>query len=698
MAEMERLGKQMAQAADRSTAEQAAAQESAQKKAADLSRKAAEARVAGDVDALAKRLKLGGYKMVQEVGDSVPEAYRAQAERLARLLKGEMPKLAALAEKQNKELVRVNAKGQMEVLRHTGRGRLGYASAAGLGSGPRPDAGLSHMAGLAGGAAGGVLSGASGILSGVAGAAGSLVSGALTAGVGLAAAGIGAFTYALHSGMEKLMDDDRKARALGVTINELRTLMLAAGPAAKAMEGAIGSLTDKMVAFRMGNTEAARTFQQLGAMSGKGFDLTPDMGGLETFQKVVEQIRGISDPISRAAVATRFFGDNARDLLAEMDRGALSIDKARDMMVRFGLAAGNSDNVKAIQDAKNALSAFGQGVSNQLALGVGAIVAELTERFGKLGLSIDGMAKYVVEAGRWIAYVGAAGVEAWKGLQMMWELNKIGVKGLTAAVLEFAAWGAQGLSKVTQEVAKVSVILMKLNPAIALAMEGLKAAGIDIAQIARGGGVAAQAELEQFSKWASKTAGGLRDSALKDMGAFIDKWGKDKSAFKWVDEVFDAIQNRLKGTGADVDNLKKKLGEALAGAFKGFEDATKNPLDSFREAMKQIDLMKSADLFKGNPKQEMLFRNKAFRDLEGAVQLPEFKAPGAVMKDTREAYSAILRHERGPDTMTVQERLKALAEEANRMQAEQVKQGEEIRSYLKDLADRKDGALLIDRV
>lgn len=467
--------------------------------------------------------------------------------------------------------------------------------------------------------------------------AGSAAGGALQAGIGAAGlAGLGgAGTLALIAkGANDLIQVDQQARMAGVSVGEFRGAMLAAGPAASAMESSLTSLSANLGLLQAGiDGGATRALQRL------GLDGSADMEAL------ARSLSKLDTPAQRAAAAYEILGDSAKGVMGLLTDGGASLAQGKSLAERFGLGA-DSQSIKALKDAKMQVEAFSGGVTNQLALGAAPIVAELAGKFDGLGGAVQSGAKIV-------AYGGAVIVEAWKGVSMVWDVLKIGFKGLVGYILKWVAWIAEKLNWLSGKLAEYT---------------GVELGTFDTSGLR-----------ESSEEWLG--------AAKDDVAKFWDSWANDKSAFTKVDEFFANVEAR---SGKAAQAMASAPGlDAMAKRFSEMrrEIEGNNPLLQFRQQMSEVEAFKKQGLFAGQPNLEAQMTQSAFAKLQSSIQLPQLKQPETILKGSREAYSATVQNLRGDQRLTVQEQMVALQKEAKKLQEEQVRIGNEANEALKRMAD-----------
>ena len=130
--------------------------------------------------------------------------------------------------------------------------------------------------------------------------------------------------------------EGREARRLGLSFNELRQAQIWAGDSAEGLGGMVGNVNKLLVDYQLGAGGAVRDFKALADASG-GDALAIQAEG---FKGVVQALEGVKDPALRAAMAYRFLGQNATDVLDQLNRPG-GMAGAGNLMGRFGLGVNN---------------------------------------------------------------------------------------------------------------------------------------------------------------------------------------------------------------------------------------------------------------------------------------------------------------------------------------------------------------------
>jgi hypothetical protein len=143
---------------------------------------------------------------------------------------------------------------------------------------------------------------------------------------------------------------------------------------------------------------------------------------------------------------------------------------------------------------------------------------------------------------------------------------------------------------------------------------------------------------------------------------------------KWVDDAKNKANGLAKNlkTGMDgIDrgsleleefNRKLKFMDEMKSKGKGLMESFQSPLEKFfgstrdLTALRQLDIFGEAEVVKGVA--------QALDGLEGTVSKTERNLPAAMLRGSKEAYSAIVKARRATDEETAQQRIERLMKEA----------------------------------
>lgn len=476
---------------------------------------------------------------------------------------------------------------------------------------------------------------------------------ARTLGVGGLFSGLagGGLFMMFRSGISDLEKFDRQARRLGMTVTDLRAAMHWGGGA--EMGGIIGSVQGALADARMGGVGAGGMLADLRRASGAG-------ASAGSFGDVVEQLSRIEDPAKRAAQAFRLMGDGASDVLQALN-GPGGLGAARDAVERMGMGA-NAGDMNAVRQAAQAMremDMIGKGFVQQVILGIAPLVAAIGEGFGKWGIDLRFVKDLAFQAGTVIGWIGVLLVEGTKNAGLFWDAFAVGLKLAEAGVIRLQILMGDLLHKSVFGDAKV----IGIDDLIFGAGDGSGRIGGD------------RAPLEKAAAEAMREAERLKM-------ALGTKLGNTDTGKAWQ-AVVDRANEIRKASGGVTEELVKQvpLLKQAAQQFGQMAQAAAGPGDAFRQQAAQLQQM-GAMGFGGGGVLSMLYA-KAGADLVSASGVAQYRAAGAALGNTREAYSAINQAQQTQRKDPV-ELLKAALDADARRQEMLYLQGQRIEQAIRD--------------
>lgn len=461
--------------------------------------------------------------------------------------------------------------------------------------------------------------------------------------IGAGAAAAVATPIITASGINSIMQADRQARELGLSVNELRTLMLAAGDGADAMAAAMGHFGHEMANAFMQQSGALRSLDALEGFTGKA--LSGDFLSKTTlakYEEIVDQLAAIPNNAQRAAMAMRFFGDSASAILPAISGGKAGVERAKQMLGNFGLGVGEKDlaSVRQVAQTWREIGTLRQGLTNQFTLGISPFIGEISKAFDIAKLNISGLRGIVADVAESLIRAGGTVIALWSDTSLIEGAWKAATASMKAGFLDMIAAVYDAITDLFGKV-----------PGIAARAGIFMATGVAPGKAAEDAAKAAKAAREAFENNLTdagpmKAAQGIIDRAREVMAA----GGKDMGA----DKLF-----------APMAHLKALMQEAGQAAQN-----LRDPFEQFTDQMNKIGEMTRAGVFAGNDDLLARMTHQAFA--QAASKLPAVAGPTAALeKGSREAYSAVEAFRRGGDRQDVPGILKAMKEEAKRMQEEQ---------------------------
>jgi hypothetical protein len=497
----------------------------------------------------------------------------------------------------------------------------------------------------------------------------------------------GAMSYALDQfdkGSESLKMLGAASARTGIGMNDLKAIMIAAGPASEMAEKAIFKLQQHVMNAARGSESAKAAFFQLGIST----DGIAKVKTIDLLKQISDRFAALPAGAAKSAAAFDLFGKNGLAMMPMLAEGSTKITKSQGLVAQFGL--GGDENglamVKKVAEAKKTMALFSEGMTNGITLGVAPILLTISEYMGKFGLTTNNVKGWVLDAfdviGTGIAYTWDILKTGWDIGRSLWPGFKLGCQVAAVAILEFGASALESLAKVGQKVAEVVMMLAKIDPVTNLSMKGMKALGIDIEGMAKGGAAAAMG---------GNMAAGLREAAERGRGMIkttkddlLKIWGNpNESAVNGFKGFMDRVRQIAAQTGGAAGN---SLSEALAMWGPKIQEMQKQfdgPLGVFKEKVGEINAIWQTGLLQFNPGFRLQAVGAEFQKLAAGMNLPQKKFAGAAMKDSTEAYSAIVNHQFGDQNMSVQERMRQILEEQSARQLDQIRIGQEMLDAMK---------------
>lgn len=489
--------------------------------------------------------------------------------------------------------------------------------------------------------------------------------------------GIQAAAKVYTEGADRIKELGAASARTGIPMGDLKALMIAAGPASEMMDKAMFKLQQHVMDAARGSEKAKTAFQQLGI----GTENIANVKTIDLMKQLADKFAALPGGAARASAAFAMFGKSGLAMLPMLAAGSERIARSQKMAEAFGLGASPQDleNIKRAGEGMKSLALFAEGVKNQITIGIAPVLAALAERMGRLGAGAKGWAAYVTSGIETVAVGMAYVYDVWDAGVLLgktlWLGFKIGCGVAAVAILDFGAFAMESLGKVAQGLAKIVLIMAKIDPAQNLALKGLKAAGLDVEKMASDGAFAAAG---------GKTAKFLRDAAERgrgmlgeDQAKLLDAWATpNDSAVGKVRAFFERVRQLAADTG-------RSIGDAQAAAMiQWFPKADEirrqleGPLGVFREKMDELGQMWRSGVTAGfgiaGDRFAQMAGGAELRKLLQSAQVPEKRFAGAALRDSTDAYSAIVQHQFGDGNKSLQERLLDVAQQQRLSQEDQV--------------------------
>lgn len=512
--------------------------------------------------------------------------------------------------------------------------------------------------------------------SAIASALGTVAGAALSAGKAIAVVGsisLAGITASFVAGVKNLEAADVQARSLGVSVTELRTAMIVAGPAADKMVATIASLQERLYGLKSGFKSSHDDFAAFLSLTGTAESRLKG-GFTDSLEAVVEGLTKIEDPVVRSAQAFRLLGETAYPILAQLDAGVGGVGSAQSLIKRAGLGIdpGEMAAVRQAGETIRQIQSLISGVFNQGLLAVTPFVNQLSKVFDPKTLDLSWVKGAVQDVVKGVVMMTAFFVAATKDTSLFWDAFEVGIKKVEAALLRALASMAKLIDKATGAGGQKKVFFIDDwifgRPNDKQADEEdkkfIKATGGDPTHKGfLGGGKA----LDDAAKEAQEKA----DDLQKKLN---DKFGKTdaaKAGKKFIKEALDAVDemNKKLSEGPQAEATAKKYTDM----FNTIKEGAKGAIGAWTEGLENLDQITRAGHFAGNQGLAEFQAGTLFNNLRSGAGLNAApQLAGAAEAQTREAYSSAVQYAQLGSRGDVQEQMRQALEVAN-MQREAIK-------------------------
>lgn len=526
-----------------------------------------------------------------------------------------------------------------------------------------------------------------GVKAGLAGLAATGLSGFLSAG-GLAAAYV--------SGASQIRELAAAAQKATSPVREFQ--------AAAAALGSVEGAAEAMAKLNVAITDSILAGARADAFENAGLDPRRLFLADNAFEQVADTIAGMEGAWRRSWHAMQLFGEEYRKFLPMLSRGSGFIAEQQRLLDSFGanVTPGMAASVKAADRFFHQFAVLKQAFSVQVAGGVGALIAALSDRLPKLpemGLHFRGLAGQIIDAAEAVARFGLSVHRAFTNPEVRSALFDL----LSEAASYFGNRLMQafsfGLGKLLQGVGEIKV--SRFLPALQLGEVGKL-----VEAVSRGFGIDAQFNQRGVRKaWEAMTGSLASDPAWKRLQEFFDDArgylgspgaGIDRNPF---DVVIVGAQQLASQTKGPLESFRGEV-RSLAGLLDQAADAMEKLEASARDAAPDLAaLLRGFTPIGGGMAGALADAQRIIDDLErnaamkafGALRALEsaagggdqYRAVAAMRAGSKEAFSLIAARE-NEVRETPLDRLRRLLEIANARQEEEIAVGKEILQAVRD--------------
>jgi methyl-accepting chemotaxis protein len=183
-----------------------------------------------------------------------------------------------------------------------------------------------------------------------------------------AAAGITGLGLLVKSSLDGIDRISKLSRTLGISVQDLRKLELAAdlsGVQIETLARGVRTLNKGMIDFvRDGTGEAMDAFEALGISAD---DLNGVMGDqFKVLELIADRFKNVQNSAERSAIAQQLFGGRASELLLVLEEGSEGLRRISKEAADFGLilSASTAKNVEEANDAFTRLGSLFKGLTD----------------------------------------------------------------------------------------------------------------------------------------------------------------------------------------------------------------------------------------------------------------------------------------------------------------------------------------------
>ena len=399
----------------------------------------------------------------------------------------------------------------------------------------------------------------------------------ISIGVGAAAVGLAVLVKVTLDAIDRI---GKLSTQTGIATETLGVFKFAADLAGTSLDVVAKSAVDlgkKIEEFVTRNSGEAKTaFEQLGISAE---ELTPIMNDSEAQMKLIaDRFEGMEDGATKAAIATRLYGEAGVALIPLLNEGAAGFEKLRAEAERYGLILSET-TVRGVEAANDAFTRLKARIKGLITQTVGALAPAIEAAFNEMGAAADAYIKKQGGVKNVAAEVAVAMLRAFKAIVMvMGEL--VNVVNSVSEAMQKMTGAVNGVKISTQ--ADIDLIgkqiRLKKEYISVLKQERIELTDPRIFETATG-----------FTGAMVKAIKALRP-ASKAMGELVSETAVEERALRRLNqELIEAKENLTDlggftvdttSTEAFIDNLIAKVGTlSQMGGDGGFEAFGKLPND-----------------------------------------------------------------------------------------------------------------------
>ncbi len=493
------------------------------------------------------------------------------------------------------------------------------------------------------------------------------------------------------AGKQRIKDLGAAAAAANVDLHQFQIISAAMGTDLAVTSTLLVKMQRSLREMALAGPGANNALTRLGLDAA---DLSR-MGVDRAFGFIGDRLDTLGSRFLQTAYASEIFGRGVAGAMGALMRGTAGVDKIRSLVEGFGAGVGVSDfgNIRNIEMATKQIKLLKEGLSNQVTVGVGAVLAELADRVPKLtefGITFKGVAQAIVDVLEGAARFGVGLSQVFTNSTVreeLWNMFAGLAKAFGNTLLMFLQ---EGVGRVLSSIGKVKLGYLGEADFGAAGKRVLQ--GADYSQARQWQGLTGT--MSAWSRFQEALTGGTAFEAVgrfftgvRDRLAQTGQSGRENDPFAFWLESAGRLQERLESQ-SPLDKLKQSVLEVqnLTQKGPGMADLFAPPGANLMGATPRAwapffeggDANAAGALFPG------LAEKAAYGIFSGLKNFVPSMAPiGAMEKGSKEAYSTITAYQ-GSQAVSVQDAIKAAVQEMARQQAEEVRIGREMLEAIRD--------------
>lgn len=389
-------------------------------------------------------------------------------------------------------------------------------------------------------------------------------------------ASAGGLVYMIKQAYETIDSLAKMADMIGISTKELAGLHHGAnltGASAEILNKALQVLSKNLAEATLGTGEARLALDVLGLTAEELIALPM----VERLKMIADKLNAIQNPALRLQLAMKLFGEEGAKLVGLLSEGSAGIQAFIDEAERLGIAIDRVDaaQIEAANDAITRMKAATVGLTNQIAIQLAPYVKAAADEIVNFGNEGKSAGERVTAAMEMVTMSFAFVADAIRYVQIVWE-----------------SLGYAGLWILKQVATAIGGILDML--AVIASATGIMEAEIMQAQI----GISTYIKvLENDLTRIDEKLLALENTSYGDSVSEYFKRIRDEAKAAG-EEIARAREETNKSGGLpEIDDADSKLkARELEQSAKRIFDATRTPLEEFKEEMQELEELFSKGL------------------------------------------------------------------------------------------------------